>query len=258
MSAQYDDDDLIDSLEDEHDDGEQTSTETETSADSEKEGLLDQPAEKPKVTRFDKRINELTWKAKTAEEKAAAAEARAEAAEAAAAELAKTSTTERIAVLKNARIDALKAGDHELLNEIDDRLMDLKLVEKTQTVRKPVERVEPQEPEKTAAQIAYESKNSDWIGKDKERIEKANRIIERLVSEKGIAPKDPILWELLDRNINRQKQPSGERSAGTSTETRSGSGLTRDDMNMMKEWGLDPTNKAHQDNWLQSKQKVGQ
>lgn len=257
MSAQYDDDDLIDTLEEEQNDGEQTSTETETSTDAEKEGLLATP-EKPKVTRFDKRINELTWKAKTAEEKAAAAEARAEAAEAAAAELAKTSTTERIAVLKNARIDALKAGDHELLNEIDDRLMDLKLVEKTQTVRKPVEKVEPQELEKTAAQIEYERSNADWIGKDKERTEKANRIIDRLVSEKGIDPSDPILWKLLDKNINRQKQPSSERSAGTSTETRSGSGLTRDDMNMMKEWGLDPTNKAHQDNWLQSKQKVGQ
>jgi len=251
MSAQYDDDELIGSLEDEQVNDEQ-STDTET---TDTEAV--ETTEKPKVTRFDKRINELTWKAKSAEEKAAAAEARAEAAELAAAELTKTSTTERIAVLRNARIDALKAGDHELLNEIDDRLMDLKLVEKTQAVRKTVEKVEQKEPEKTAAQVEYEQNNADWIGKDVERTAKANRIIDRLVSEKGIDPSDPVLWKLLDKNINRQKQPTGERGTGAATDTQSGA-LTRDDMNMMKEWGLNPTNKAHQEQWLQSKQNLGQ
>jgi hypothetical protein len=86
-------------------------------------------------------------------------------------------------------------------------------------------------------------------------MQKAKRIVERLVNEAGIDYKDPKILTLLDRNMNRTKPPApvGNGAGGDTREGTNVTGLTRADLEQMKALGYDPKNKVFQDQFLRAK-----
>lgn len=248
MSNQYDDDLII-----ELDDDIEENQETEQDSDIEASADTEQPAKKP--SRAEKRINELTWKAKTAEERAALLEQRLMQLEQERAEISKTKTSEELAELKKQYAEALEYGDNEKAAELNERMLDIKLELREQSKKTPQQpQQETQQPQpqqyKTDAQLQFEQQNADWIDKDPERTQKANVILQKLY-EHGYRADDPRMWKLLEVNLNKQARPSAE-TGGQVTTVQAGR-LTPQDIQEMKSWNLDPNNKAHQEQWLKAK-----
>lgn len=213
-----------------------------------------------KLTRAEKRINELTWKAKTAEERAIAAEQAAQelARRLSAAEQDKSSQT--ISSLKAAKIEALESADYERVAEIDEQLVELRYGRNRQDVQpspQPEQQSQPKQPQKTTAQSDWEARNQDVLN-DPGKIERANRILKTLVEQHHIPADDPKLWGLLEKNMNRTRAPAqagngvGDYSGGSSTQ-----GLTRADLDHIKELGYDYKDKKVQETYLKSKRSAG-
>lgn len=251
MSANQYDDDLIIELDDDIEDeqGAEQDSGIEASADAE------QSAKKP--SRAEKRINELTWKAKTAEERAALLEQELAELRQAQAEASKAKTSERLEELKKQYAEALEYGDNEKAAELNEEMLDIKLELREQgkkTPQQPQQEAQPQPqqplPQKTEAQLQFEQQNADWIDKDPERTQKANVILQKL-HKHGYRADDPRMWKLLEVNLNKQARPSAE-TGGQITREQAGR-LTQQDIQEMKSWNLDPTNKVHQEQWLKAK-----
>lgn len=265
---QYDDDDLItdidesDDLVNENDD-----------FGSEQQEQNSEPKQEKKQSRFDKRINQLTYKLRTAEEIAQAAQLLAEKQAQRLAELEnKFSTSDKNTIdaelqdLKKQKRVALEEMDFEKLDELDDKIYDLRR-KKEQPIERSQEPERQQQPQtqslqnkKLQSQIEYETENSDWIFEDGEnydpsRVVKANTIAERLVAA-GYNPKDKKFWALVDANLNKQGRamPSGE-SGGSQSQSRSSGNLTNADKELMRRFGGDPSNQEDVSLYLQTKQQ---
>jgi hypothetical protein len=265
MTEDYDDDLILDEGQYDEDTG---STEDKQEVEQQEDHSESEVKHEKKPSRFEKRVGELTWKAKTAEEKAQALAAqneelqkRIQEYETKLHEVDSEQTTEKIKQLKQAKIEALEIGDNEKVAELDDEILDLRLASKNKPVqqeRKQEQVLQQQQVDvRTQAQIEWEASHPDVLS-DRKKSEKANRILQRLVQEAGIAPDDPKLWTLLDRNMNRTKPPAPAGN-GTGSETgdnTSVAGLTRADFEHMKQLGYDPKNKVFQAQYLRAKRNA--
>jgi len=258
MTDDYDDDLIVDDSQFDEDPVE-THEEPEP---PEHEETPEEPKAEKKPTRFDKRIGELTWKAKTAEETAQALAEQNEAlkqqlldAQSKLNEASSAQNTEKVKKLRQEKIDALQIEDFDRVSEIDDELLEVKLAERARPVQpapKPVQ--QPVQDNRTRAQIDWETRN-EAVVKDPQKAEKANKILQRLVQEAGIAPDDPKLWTLLDRNMNRTKPPApaGNGQSGEASNNSQVAGLTREDLETIKSLGYDPKNPVFQKEFLRAK-----
>jgi len=216
----------------------------------------EQQAEK-KPTRAEKRINELTWKAKSAEERAAIAEQTASELAKRLAEINEAKNTEQVAALRAEKKEALEIGDYDRVTEIDDALMDARLNSQRQPVQQqPVQQQvqQPTQPEIPPAQAAWMARNQDIIN-DPDKVAKTDRIIKQL-HDNGF--RDEALWKQLDKNIHRVRPPAQAGNGVGSSEVGNNStqGLTRADIEHIKELGYDYKDKSVQQNYLKSKRSA--
>jgi len=216
----------------------------------------EQQSEK-KPTRFDKRINELTWKAKSAEEQLAVERAANAELAKRIAEINEAKNTEQLAALRAEKKEALEIGDYDRVTEIDDALMDARLnsqrqPDQQQSVQQPVQ--QPAQPEIPPAQAAWMARNHDIIN-DPDKVAKTDRIIKQL-HDNGF--RDEALWKQLDKNIHRVRPPAQAGNGVGSSEVGNNStqGLTRADIEHIKELGYDYKDKAVQQNYLKSKRSA--
>jgi len=212
-------------------------------------------AEAKKPTRAEKRINELTWKAKTVEEQLAAERATNAELARRLAEINEAKNTEQVAALRAEKKEALEIGDYDRVTEIDDALMDARLNSQrqpAQQVQQPVAQ-QPAQPEIPPAQAAWMAKNQDILS-DPDKVAKTDRIIKQL-HDNGF--RDEALWKQLDKNIHRVRPPSqAGNGVGSGDGNISTQGLTRADMEHIKELGYDYKDKAVQQNYLKSKRSA--
>lgn len=243
MSNQYDDDLII-----ELDDDIEENQETEQDGDIETSAEVEQTQDK-KPSRAEKRINELTWKAKTAEERALLLEQQLLHLQQQQAEATKAKTSEDLADLKRQYAEALEYGDNEKAAELNEQMLDIKLALREQSKTAQPQQQQPI-PQKPQAMLEFEQQNADWIDRDPERTQKANVILNRLY-EHGYKPDDPKTYKLLEANLNRKARPVAE--TGGQVTTGQAGRLTPQDIQEMKSWNLDPNNKVHQEQWLKAK-----
>jgi len=205
-----------------------------------------------KPTRFDKRINELTWKAKTANERAEIAEQTASELAKRLAEINEAKSTEQLAKLEAEKEEAFEIGDHKRVVEIDRELMKAYRGEQKPPVQQPVQ--QPSQPEIPPEQSAWMDKNQDIIN-DPEKVAKADRIIKQL-HDNGF--RGEALWKQLDKNIHRVRPPAQAGNGVGSGVVGGGVALTGDDLRHIKQLGGDPKNKEHQARYLKEKIKAQQ
>lgn len=256
---------------------------------------IEEPAEEPapkKETRLDKRINELTWKAKSAEEQRAAeaalrqeAEERAKAAEERLAELTRAAQEssnqqlkQREAELLSARTRAEEDGDLSAITKITDDLMDVRF----QLREKPVEAKRP-EPEKVDGEALRRQEQpvemhpaarqwvekNQWISRPENSrlLEIALEIEADLMHSEGYIP-GPALYRELTAKLKdhdefssvfkKNSQPSAPNHiappATSSGSERSKPGsLTPYDIQAIRMVGLDPNNPRARAAYLKNK-----
>lgn len=262
--SQYDDDDLITEID------EESEAESGNADDFDSEPERTDAEQKPdrKPSRFDKRINQLTYRAKLAEEQAQAAlRADEENKRLIAAQAAKLAEFEsrftvadssaidsKLADLKKQKWQAVEDMDYDKADALDEEIYELRTKKTAQPERKaepqqPVHQQQVQQLQKLKPQLDYEAENSDWIMPDGEnydpaKVERANKIAARLF-QNGIKPDSPKFWKLVDANLNKQGRgvPSGE-TGGATGGGKSGGKLTNAEKQTLRNWGGNPDNPA--------------
>lgn len=209
-----------------------------------------------KPTRYEKRIDQLTWEKKTAEEQLATERATNAELARRLAEINEAKNTEQVAALRAEKKEALEIGDYDRVTEIDDALMDARLNSQRQPVQQqPTQQQvrQPAQPEIPPAQAAWMAKNQDILS-DPDKVAKTDRIIKQL-HDNGF--RDEALWKQLDKNIHRVRPPTqAGNGVGSGDGNISTQGLTRADMEHIKELGYDYKDKAVQQNYLKSKRSA--
>jgi plasmid maintenance system killer protein len=201
-----------------------------------------------KPTRAEKRINELTWKAKSAEERAEIAEQTANELARRLAEINEAKSSETLQALEAEKVEALEIGDHSRVVEIDRDLMQAYRGENKPPIQQPVAQ-QPAQPEVAPEQAAWMARNQDILG-DPDKVAKTDRIIQHWHNN--------ALWKQLDKNIHRVRPPAqaGNGVGGSDSGNGSTQGLNRADIEHIKELGYDYKDKAVQQTYLKSKRSA--
>lgn len=161
------------------------------------------------------------------------------------------------------RKEALEIGDYDKVNELDDKLMDLKIaMTKTAGQKQPAPKQQSQQPpvnsetEIPKAQAVWEQ-NNPWVfdSSQKSRLEKAQSVFNELLKN-GYSASDPETFDILDSRLKRQSPPSApvDRS-GIVGDVNGKESFSADDKTLMRKWGLDPDNADHRKQWIKNKGK---
>jgi hypothetical protein len=222
--------------------------------------------------RVQKRIDKLVYKEKVANQRAEELErklaeqaerikALAEAQQAQAEERQNRQHENELQDLRQRRRDALEIGDHDEVNAIDEKLLDIKVKSKTEPKREPnatqntPARESQPTPPVNAAMNQWLQANA-WIRDPKQeaKLDKADAIYKDLVA-KGYDPEEPELYEEIDKRMKRETPPPGngpDRGQITGSDK---SAFTAQDKRDMENWGLDPNDPKARKEWI--KQKAG-
>jgi hypothetical protein len=289
---QYDDDELITSLDSD-------------SQDDEPQEQVDQPEAKQakrdeeKQSRFQKRINQFNREKKEALERAAQFQKEVEELRAQLAETQKVKSENDTAYLKSALSQALAANDYERAAEITTALSKINHVVEPTKPAEPKKVEQSQYDDTTDAEIPeafyeYATANADWVGKDADKTAKADSIISQLavsgfkvddpatfilldvnletddgifdksltkkaagilkrLNDAGFSNDDPKIKALLKTNLKKMNaQPQPERSAPVSGGTKN-TRISDTDKQMMKQLNLDPNNAVHVEEWIKAR-----
>jgi hypothetical protein len=254
MSEELDDDDVIEheGLEEGIEDVSEELEEKQQTEEEDKESYS---------KRVQKRIDKIHWKFSTELEKRdrEAAELKAElealrkAQQEQHEERSNQSLEQSRKELLDRRKEALEIGDYDEVNNIDDKLLDIKIQAKA-PVQKPVVRQEPparQEPI-NEAMAAWQQKNS-WVfeSTNRSRVEKANAVLAKIL-EDGFDVDEPETYAELDKRLKREMPPPtgapdrGQVAGGDR-------GFTAEDRKMMIGFGLNPNDPKVRKLWIKNK-----
>ncbi len=173
--------------------------------------------------------------------------------------------------------DALEIGEYDEAANLDDELMDIKIQQREKKARvaedKPAVKTQPEsvrqanqevpeapKPEPVAnipqAQLDW-AKNNQWIydnTNQKSRIEKAQKVFDRMLLDEGFDIEDPDTFVELDRRLKRETPPPvGGVNRGEVVEPDKKTGFTQADRKKMIDWGLDPNDPAQRKEWLKNR-----
>lgn len=166
--------------------------------------------------------------------------------------------------LRKERLDAVTVDDFETINAIDEKIIDLKLRGKEKQAPEPkVERVpDTQAPSIPEAQQAWLEQN-DWYYSPlkQQQAQQANQAYLQLLQE-GYDANDEETYTELDKRLNGGKpRPQAKRnpppSSGVDRGANAGGSVKGSfsdrDIQLMREFNLDPNNEIHRAEWLKNK-----
>lgn len=152
------------------------------------------------------------------------------------------------------RKDALEIADYDELNDIDEKLMDIKLQANKPEPPRQQPKAEPQQdiPEYNAAMAAWQDRNQ-WAFDPNQasRTQKANSLLQKLL-DKGYEVDEPETYEQLDKLLKREAPPPvGAPDRGNVTGNEKG--FTAEDKRLMREFGLDPDDAKARKLWIKNR-----
>lgn len=167
----------------------------------------------------------------------------------------------KLSDIQKQRLKLLDDGDYENAIALDDELLELKL-KKREIATAPVSKAEPprdtpkvpQTAQIPDAQREWLNDNDWYFNPNKaQEAQKANEVYLTMMRE-GYDADDPDTYQELTRRIKPRQKPTPPSAPDRGKVTgQKKPMLTNQDLEKMRDFGLDPNNPSHRDAWLAEK-----